>query len=156
MSFGTVSRPSSYSLTGRRPFRRPRRSGPYDPPRIQADRRGLQHRGSAVRLKEFERLKMAYPNSQYMEAIEAASWWRKWSWRRRSRRPRPSEGIPLQGRGRPAPESVVMAIQLLKHPLIGTFDRARVSRPSWPTRTAAAASADPASYEGIPGDQRTS
>lgn len=112
---------------------------------------------AAARLKEFERLKMAYPNSQYMEAIEASILVAKVELA-----PSLEAVFELQraamakGRG-PArlQNPVVMAIQLLKHQRLGTFDQARVlSAVEAYKGDAVAAAADPASYEGIPADQR--
>jgi thiol-disulfide isomerase/thioredoxin len=112
---------------------------------------------AATRLKEFERLKMAYPNSQYMEAIEASILVAKveLATTLEAVLGLQKESIS-KGRG-PAriQNPVVMAIQLLKHPRIGTFDKTRVLETILAYKdAAAAASADPASYEGIPADQR--
>ena len=111
----------------------------------------------ATRLKEFERLKMAYPNSPYMEAIDASIMVAKVELA-----PTLDAVLALQkeaiDKGRATARiqnPVVMAIQLLRHPLIGTFDKARVLEAILAyKKEAIAAAADPASYEGIPANQR--
>jgi hypothetical protein len=83
---------------------------------------------AAARLKEFERLKMAYPNSQYMEAIEASILVAKVELAATLEAVLALQKEAIaKGQG-PArlQNPVVMAIQLLKHARLGTFDKARV------------------------------
>jgi thiol-disulfide isomerase/thioredoxin len=111
----------------------------------------------AARLKEFERLKMAYPNSPYMEAIESSILVAKVELAETL-----DAVLALQkdhmakGKG-PArlQNPVVMSIQLLKHAKSASFDKAKVLGVILAYRDdLTAAAADPASYEGIPADQR--
>ena len=112
---------------------------------------------AAARLKEFERIKTAYPNSQFMEAIEASIVVAKVELA-----PTLDAVLALQkdamDKGRATARiqnPVVMAIQLLRHPLVGTFDAARVLEVIQAyKKEAIAAAADPASFEGIPAEQR--
>jgi thiol-disulfide isomerase/thioredoxin len=112
---------------------------------------------AAARLKEFERIKMAYPTSQFMDAIEASILVAKVELATTL-----DDVLALQketidkGRATARVQNpVVMAIQLLRHPLIGTFDKARVLAAIVAYKNeAAAALADPANYEGIPANQR--
>jgi thiol-disulfide isomerase/thioredoxin len=112
---------------------------------------------AAARLKEFERLKMAFPNSVYMEAIEAGTLVAKveLATTLEAVLALQKEAID-KGRGTARLQNpVVLATQLLKHPLIGAFDKARVLGTILAYRDAAvAAAADPASYEDIPADRR--
>ncbi|NTU51345.1 MAG: hypothetical protein HGA94_02780 [Candidatus Aminicenantes bacterium] len=111
----------------------------------------------AARLKEFERLKMAYPNSQYMEAIESSIVVAKVELAdtldavlalQRAHMAKGTGPARLQN-------PVVMSIQLLKHAKSASFDKAKVLRVILAYRDdLRAATADPASYEGIPADQR--
>jgi tetratricopeptide (TPR) repeat protein len=112
---------------------------------------------AAARLKEFERLKMAYPNSPYMEAIEASILVAKVELATTL-----DDVLALQkeaiarGQG-PArlQNPVVMAIQLLRHPRIGDFDKAKILAAIAGYKSEAEAAAGlPANYEGIPSDQR--
>jgi len=111
----------------------------------------------AARLKEFERLKMAYPNSQYMEAIESSIVVAKVELADTL-----DAVLALQkahmakGKGAARLQNpVVMAIQLLKHSRSASFDKAKVLGAILAYRgELAAAAADPASYESIPADQR--
>jgi thiol-disulfide isomerase/thioredoxin len=110
----------------------------------------------ASRLKEFERILTAYPNSRYREAIEANILDAKVALSTSL-----DEIIALQrdymakvtGPARlQAP--MAMAVQLLNHPRLESFDHARVLEIALAYRGRAVRFAeDPASYEGIPDDQ---
>lgn len=112
---------------------------------------------AAVRLKEFERIKAAYPNSQYTEAIEGSILQAKVELAETLK-----DILALQkdfmakGRG-PArlQNPVILAVQLLNHPRLGTFDASEVLDAVLKFREEAFKIAeDPAVYEGIPQDQR--
>ena len=111
----------------------------------------------ALRLREFERIKAAYPNSRFSEAIEASI---------QDAKVALAETLDavlalqreflVEGKG---PERlqkpIAMAVQLLNHPRLETFDHAKVLDIALAYRAAALkAAADPASYEGIPQEQR--
>ena len=112
---------------------------------------------AAARLKEFERLKMAYPNSQYMEAIESSMVVAKVELAVTLDAVLGlQKGYMAKGKGPTRLQNpVVMAIQLLKHSKSASFDKAKVLGAILAYREElAAAAADPASYEGIPANQR--
>ncbi len=131
--------------------------GRQAPPEYKELVAAYQMTDPAARLKEFERIKAAYPNSQFMEAIVggiqesrvvlAASL---------------DDLLALQKdflAGARGPvrmqRPVAMGAQLLNHPLVETFDHARVLDTVLAYRDAALrAAADPASFEGIPQDGR--
>jgi thiol-disulfide isomerase/thioredoxin len=110
----------------------------------------------AARLKEFERILGAYPNSRYREAIEANVLDAKVVLStsldeiialQRDYMTKASGAARLQ-----AP--MAMAVQLLNHPRLETFDHARVLEIALAYRGRAIRVAEePASYEGIPADQ---
>jgi tetratricopeptide (TPR) repeat protein len=110
----------------------------------------------AARLKEFERILGAYPSSRYREAIEANILDAKVALSTSL-----DEIIALQrdymtkatGPARlQAP--MAMAVQLLNHPRLESFDHARVLELALAYRGRAVRVAEePASYEGIPADQ---
>lgn len=111
----------------------------------------------ALRLKEFERIKAAYPNSSYQEAIDASI-----QDARVALATTLDDVLALQKdflAGGTGPvrlqKPVAMAVQLLNHPRLETFDHTKVLDIALAYRAAALkAAADPASYEGIPQDQR--
>ena len=130
---------------------------PTPPPEYKELVAAYDIQDAAVRLKEFERIKAAFPNSQYMEAINASILEAKVEL---------TETLELvlslqqefiaTGRG-PArlQNPVVMAVQLLRHPRLATFDKnAVLSATLKYMDEALRASGDPATYEGIPQDQR--
>src|SRR5512143_3141682 len=110
----------------------------------------------AARLKEFERIRAAYPNTPYREAIDASILDAKVFMATTL-----EEVIALQrdfltdGRGPVRLQKpVAMAVQLLIHPRLETFDHTRVLDIALAYRAAALkAAGDPASYEGVPADQ---
>ncbi len=112
---------------------------------------------TAARLKEFERIKTAYPNSQYMEAIDASVL---------EARVELAETLDAvlslqkdflaKGRG-PArlQNPIVMAVELLRHPRLATFDKNEVLSVVLKYKgETLKASNDLANFEGIPEDQR--
>ena len=112
---------------------------------------------AAVRLKEFERIKAAYPNSPYKEAIEGSILQARVELAETL-----EDVLALQkdfmakGQG-PArlQNPVVLAAQLLNHPRLGTFDASAVLGAVLKFREEAVKTAeDPAAYEGLPQDQR--
>jgi thiol-disulfide isomerase/thioredoxin len=111
----------------------------------------------ALRLKEFERIKAAYPGTQYREAIETSILDAKVMLAVTL-----DDVIALQraflaeGQG-PArlQKPVAMAVQLLNHPRLESFDHTKVLDYALAYRGAALkAAADPASFEGVPQEQR--
>jgi tetratricopeptide (TPR) repeat protein len=116
-----------------------------------------QLKDPALRLKEFQRILAAYPTTQYKDAIEAIILESKVALAATL-----DEVIELQkgflaaGQGPArAQNPIVLAALLLNHPRIETFDHSRVLDVALAYRAAALkAAADPASYEGIPEDQR--
>lgn len=111
----------------------------------------------AARLKEFERLKTAYPNSQFIEAIEASILEAKVTM---AETIEPILGLQKEfiarGKGPARLQSpVAMAIQLLNHPKVATFDAAKVLEAALLYRDQAVkAAADPATFEGVPQEQK--
>jgi thiol-disulfide isomerase/thioredoxin len=111
----------------------------------------------ALRLKEFERIKAAYPNSRFIEAIEASIQDAKVALAETLDAVLALQrGFLAGGKG---PERLqrpfVMAVQLLNHPRLETFDHAKVLDIALAYRAQVLrAAADPASFEGIPPDQR--
>ena len=112
---------------------------------------------AAVRLKEFERIKAAYPNSPYKEAIEGSILQARVELAETL-----EDVLALQkdfmakGQG-PArlQNPVVLAAQFLNHPRLGTFDASAVLGAVLKFREEAVKTAeDPAAYEGLPQDQR--
>jgi thiol-disulfide isomerase/thioredoxin len=116
-----------------------------------------QLKDPALRLKEFERILAAYPKSRYREAIEAYILDAKVALA-----PTLDDLIALQrdfmtsaqGTAR-LQKPIAMAVQLLNHPRLETFDHTRVLDITLAYRGAVLkAAADPASYEGVSEDQR--
>jgi thiol-disulfide isomerase/thioredoxin len=127
------------------------------PPEYQALVAAAQMTDPALRLKEFERILAAYPRTRYREAIEANILDAKVALATTL-----DELIALQrdfmasakGAAR-LQKPVAMAVQLLNHPRLETFDHTRVLDLALAYRGAAIeAAADPASYEDVPEDQR--
>jgi len=116
-----------------------------------------QIKDPAARLKEFERIRAAYPGSRYREAIEANILDAKVTLSESL-----DEIISLQkdflakaaGPSR-LQGPVAMAVQLLNHPRLESFDHARVLDLTLAYRGSVVRGLDdPALYEGIPQDQR--
>jgi len=127
------------------------------PPEYKELVAAYQMKDPALRLKEFERIKAAYPNTRFKEAIEASIEDAKVSLA-----PTLDEVLVLQrgflaeGKG-PArlQKPLAMAAQLLNHPRLEAFDHAKVLAIALAYRGATLkAAADPASFEGIPADQQ--
>ncbi len=111
----------------------------------------------ALRLKEFERLRDAYPNTIYKESIEADILEAKVELADSLDAVLElQQGFLATGNG-PArlQKPLAMAVQLLNHPRLESFDRAKVLEVALKYREAALkAAGDPASYEGIPQEQK--
>jgi thiol-disulfide isomerase/thioredoxin len=111
----------------------------------------------ALRLKEFERIKAAYPNTPYLEAVTASILDAKVALATTLDAIIELQGSFLaEGQG-PArlQKPVAMAVQLLNHPLLETFDHTRVLDIVLAYRAQAIKAAeDPANYAGVPEDQR--
>jgi len=111
----------------------------------------------ALRLKEFERIKAAYPNTQYKEAIEASILDAKVTLAVTLDDVIALQRAFLAGAQGPArlQKPVAMAVQLLNHPRLESFDHAKVLDFALAYRGAVLkAAADPASFEGVPQEQR--
>ncbi len=127
------------------------------PPEYRELVAAYQLKDPALRLKEFQRILAAYPTTAYKEAIEATILESKVALAEAL-----DDVLELQkdflatGQGPArAQKPVVLAAQLLNHPRLETFDHSRVLDVALAYRAAALkAAADPASYEGIPEDQR--
>jgi thiol-disulfide isomerase/thioredoxin len=114
-------------------------------------------RDAAARLKEFERIKAAYPNSQYMEAIEASVLEAKVELAETLEAVLSlQKDFMAKGRGPSRLQNpIVMAVQLLRHPRLEAFDKNTVLTATLMYKDEALkASNDPATYEGIPQEQR--
>ncbi|MGZ5469132.1 MAG: hypothetical protein ACXW2H_08300 [Candidatus Aminicenantales bacterium] len=111
----------------------------------------------SLRLKEFERIKAAYPNTPYREAIEASIQDANVALATTLDDVLALQRDFLAGGQGPVrlQKPVAMAVQLLNHPLLESFDHSKVLDIALAYRAAALrAASDPASYEGIPQDQR--
>jgi hypothetical protein len=111
----------------------------------------------ALRLKEFERIKAAYPSTHFREALDASIQDAKVALATTLDAVIDLQKDFLAGGQGPVrlQKPVAMAVQLLNHPLLETFDHARVLDIALAYRAAAIkAAGDPANYEGIPADQR--
>ena len=112
----------------------------------------------ALRLKEFERIKAAYPGSLYVQALDEGILSAKVTLA-----PSLAAVVDLQkaflaGLG-PGPDRLVgpvaMTVILLNHPLLERFDRARVLDVVLSYRDSVRRAAeDPASLEGVPAEER--
>jgi thiol-disulfide isomerase/thioredoxin len=133
------------------------RSGQSQPPEYRDVVAASQLKDPAARLREFERLRAAYPGSRYMEAIEANILDAKVSLSKSF-----DEIAALQrdfmakARGPARLQTpVAMAVQLLNHPRLESFDHTRVLDLALAYRGAVLrTAADPAAFEGVPADQR--
>jgi len=131
--------------------------GRQAPPEYRELVAASQIKDPAARLKEFERILAAYPNTRYLEAIQANILDAKVALATTL-----DEILTLQRDFLKAGEGpsrlqrpMAVAVQLLNHPRLETFDHTRVLDTALAYRGAALkAAADPASYEGIPDDQK--
>lgn len=116
-----------------------------------------QIKDPSARLKEFERIKAAYPGSRYLEVIEANILDAKVSLAMTL-----DEVLALQKEFLPGGQGsvrlqkpIALAVQLLNHPRLETFDHTRVLDIALAYRAAALkALDDPASFADVPADQR--
>jgi thiol-disulfide isomerase/thioredoxin len=131
--------------------------GQTPPPEYKELVAAYQLKDPSLRVKEFQRILAAYPATRYKDAIEASI-----LESRVALATTLDEIVELQrsfvsaGQGPArAQNPVAAAVQLLNHPRIETFDHARVLDLALAYRVAALrAAADPATYEGVPEDQR--
>lgn len=130
---------------------------PAQPPEYKELVAAFEIKDAAARLKEFERLKTAYPNSQYTEAIEASILAAKVELAETLEAVRSlQKDFMAQGQGptrlqRP----IVMAVQLLGHPKLGAFDKNEVLATILNYKEEAFKAAEnAATFEGIPEDRR--
>jgi len=112
---------------------------------------------ASARIKEFERIKAAYPNSQFLAAIDGSIMEAKIELAEtlESVVSLQSEYI-AKAKGPARLQNPIMAAdQILSHPRLGTFDKAAVLAVVLKYRQEALAAAeDTATYEGIPEDRR--
>jgi thiol-disulfide isomerase/thioredoxin len=112
---------------------------------------------AAARIKEFERIKAAYPNSQFLVAIDGSIMEAKIELAETL-----DSVVSLQSefmakaKGPARLQNPIMAAdQILGHPRLGSFDKAAVLSVVLKYREEALRAAeDPATYEGIPEDRR--
>ncbi len=127
------------------------------PPEYRELAAASQIEDPAARLKEFERLKAAYPNSQFIEAIEASILEAKVTMAETLEAVLGlQQEFVARGKGPATLQSpVAMAIQLLNHAKLAAFDAAKVLEATLRYKDQAVkAAADPATFEGIPQDQK--
>ncbi len=116
-----------------------------------------QLKDPALRLREFERIKAAYPNTPYREAVDASIQDAKVAMAATLDEVLALQKDFLAGGQGPArlQKPVAMAVQLLNHPRLESFDHIRVLDIALAYRAdVLRAASDPASYVGVPQDQR--
>ena len=112
---------------------------------------------ASARIKEFERIKAAYPNSQLAEAIDGSIAEAKIELAVTLESVLTlQKDFMAKGRGPARLQNPIEAAdQILRHPKLGTFDKAAVLTVILKYREEALKAAeDPATYEGIPEDRR--
>jgi thiol-disulfide isomerase/thioredoxin len=112
---------------------------------------------ASARIKEFERIKAAYPNSQYLEAIDGSILEAKVELADTLEAVLALQNDMLaKGQGPARLQNPIQAAdQILSHPKLGTFDKAAVLTVILKYKEEALkAGEDPATYEGIPEDRR--
>jgi thiol-disulfide isomerase/thioredoxin len=112
---------------------------------------------ASARIKEFERIKAAYPNSQFAVAIEGSIVEAKIELAATLESVRSLQNdFMAKAKGPARLQNPIMAAdQILSHPRLGAFDKAAVLTVILKYREEALAAAeDPATYEGIPEDRR--
>lgn len=131
--------------------------GQNQPPEYREVVAASQLKDPTARLREFERIRAAYPGTRYLEIIEANILDAKVALSASL-----DEIIALQrdfmakARGPARLQTpVAMAVQLLNHPRLESFDHGRVLDIALAYRGSAQRAAnDPAAFEGVPSDQR--
>jgi thiol-disulfide isomerase/thioredoxin len=130
--------------------------GQTPPPESKDILAASQLKDPAARLREFERIRSAYPGSRYMEAIEANILDAKVSLSDSLDEIAALQKDFLAKTAGPSrlQAPVAMAVQLLNHPRLESFDHTRVLDLTLAYRGAVIRGLDdPAVYEGIPQDQ---
>ena len=129
------------------------------PPEYKELVAAFENKDASARIKEFERIKAAYPNSQFKEAIDGGI---------AEAKVELSETLEsvlslqndfmAKGLGPARLQNPIEAAdQILRHPKLGTFDKTAVLTVILKYREEALKAAeDPATYEGIPEGQRES
>ena len=112
----------------------------------------------SLRLKEFERIKAAYPGSVYGQALDEGILEAKVTMSTTLEAVVDLQKAFLDGLG-PGPDRLVgpvaMTVLLLNHPRLASFDRARVLDIALTYREMVRRAAeDPSSYEGVPAEDR--
>ncbi len=146
------------ALAAARPAAAAAQARPAPPPEYKQLAAALNTADAAARLEELERIKLAFPDSQYMEVIETYILIAKMELAATLDAVLALQKEALDrgpARLRNPGLVVLMADRLLTHPRLAAFDKARVLEAVAAYRDlAAAAAADPAGYEGVPADQR--
>lgn len=127
------------------------------PPEYKEIMAAYQLTDPAARLKEYERIRAAYPSSQFIEAIDAGIQESKSAMITNLDDLLALQRDFLAGAQGPSrlQKPVAMAVQLLNHPLLESFDHTKVLDTALAYRGAALkAASDPATYEGVPQEQR--
>jgi thiol-disulfide isomerase/thioredoxin len=112
---------------------------------------------ASARIKEFERIKAAYPNSQFLAAIDGSIMEAKIELAATLESVVSlQDGFMAMAKGPARLQNPTMAAdQILGHPRLGAFDKAAVLTVILKYREETLAAAeDPATYEGIPEDRR--
>ncbi|MBN2264755.1 MAG: hypothetical protein JW775_02980 [Candidatus Aminicenantes bacterium] len=127
------------------------------PPEYKELVAAYQIKDPALRLEAYERIKAANPNTSYLEAIEAGIQDAKVALAETLDAVIALQRDFLAGAGGPdrLQKPMAMAVQLLNHPRLESFDHARVLEIALAYRGQAIRAADePASYAGVPEAQR--
>lgn len=130
---------------------------PAPPPEYKELVAAYEIKDAAARIKEFERIKAAYPNSQFAVAIEGSIVEAKIELAVTLESVLSLQNdFMAKGRGPARLQNPIMAAdQILRHPKLGAFDKAAVLTAILKYREEALKAAeDPATYEGIPEDRR--
>lgn len=130
---------------------------PGQPPEYKELVAAFSLKDAAARLKEFERIKAAYPNSQFMEAIENGILNARIDLAETLEAVLSLQKDMLAGGKGPArlQNPLRAAYQVLDHPKLASFDRAKVLAAVLSYQEAALkAASDPSSFEGVPEEQR--
>jgi tetratricopeptide (TPR) repeat protein len=127
------------------------------PPEYKELSAAFELKDPALRIKEFERIKIAYPNTPFMEAIESGIQQAKMEMAASLEAVLVlQKDFMAKGKGLARLENpLVMAGQLVEHPKLGIFDPAKVLDAVLMYREELIKAAeDTGSYEGIPQDQQ--
>ncbi len=130
---------------------------PAQPPEYKEVVAATQMGDASARLREFERIKAAYPESQLMNAIDSGILTARIELADTLDAVLALQGGMMAGAGGPARLQLasVAADQILTHPKLGAFDKAAVLAAVAKYREATlAAAADPATFERVPQERQ--